>query len=373
MIGSRARFGVMGVACGIVGLPNCGKSTLFNAFTKSTAERAVYPFSTTAAQEAVVDVPDGRLERLHRFVETEKIVPAAVRVVDIPGLVPGASTGKGLGNKFLGAIKECDAILSVVRCFESADVVRETPLDPAGDIAELELELAMADLDTVSRGVERVAKKARTGDKQAHFEQDVFERAKTLLEEGKLLRTEGWEPREAEALRPLFLITMKPILYVANVDQEDLAGESAHTLAVRTHAEQTGSEWIHLCGDLECELVGMGAEDRSEFMAEFGVEELSLPRLIRSTYTLLGLQTFFTAGPKEIRAWTIRSGDTGPVAAGVIHTDFEKGYVRAEIYSVQELEQHETEAAIKAAGKLRVEGRDYVMRESDVAHFLVDR
>jgi len=363
----------MGVACGIVGLPNSGKSTLFNAFTRSTAERAVYPFSTTEAQEAVVDVPDERLERIHGFIETERIVPASVRVVDIPGLAPGASTGKGLGNKFLGAIKECDAILEVVRCFESADVVRDAPVNPAGDIEELELELAMADLDTVSRGVERVAKKARTGDKDALFEQGVFERAKVLLEEGKMLRCAEWSPKEAAALRQLFLITMKPVLYVANVGQEDLDGGSDHAQAVRAHAESTGAEWIHLCGDLECELVGMEDADRAEFMAEFGIEELSLPRLLRSTYSLLGLQTFFTAGPKEIRAWTIRKGDTGPVAAGVIHTDFEKGYVRAECYSVDDLVQHGSEAAIKAAGKLRVEGRDYAMRESDVAHFLVNR
>jgi hypothetical protein len=363
----------MGVACGIVGLPNCGKSTLFNAFTKSTAERAVYPFSTTEAQEALVDVPDDRLERIHRLVKTEKVIAANVRVVDIPGLAPGASTGKGLGNKFLGAIKECDAILQVVRCFESADVVRETPLDPAGDIGELELELAMADLDTVSRAVERVAKKARTGDKEAQFEQELFERAKALLEEGQVLRGTDWDDRESDALRQLFLITMKPFLYVANIDQEDLAGESAHAQAVRAHAEESGSEWVHLCGDLECELVGMDDADRTEFMGEFGVEELSLPRLIRATYGLLGLQTFFTAGPKEIRAWTIRKGDTGPIAAGVIHTDFEKGYVRAEVYSVDDLEEHEDEPAIKAAGKMRIEGRDYVMQESDVAHFLVNR
>jgi len=361
----------MGVECGIVGVPNSGKSTLFNAFTASRADRAIYPFSTLEKNEAVVSVPDERLETIHRFIETERVVPAAVRVVDIPGLAPGASTGKGLGNKFLGHVKECDAILQVVRCFERPDVIREGPLDPAGDMEALELELAMADLDTVSRGVERLGKRARSGEKQARFELEVFERAKALLEEGRQLRTASWKEQELEALRPLFLITLKPMLYVANVDQDDVTGTSERAQAVRAHAESMGSGWIHLCGDLECELVAMDEADRSEFMRELGIEELGLPRLIRRTYELLGLQTFFTAGPKEIRAWTIHQGDTGPVAAGVIHTDFEKAYVRAEVYSVEDLVRHRTEAAIRAAGKLRVEGRDYAMREGDVAHFLV--
>jgi len=363
----------MGVACGIVGLPNSGKSTLFNAFTASRADRAVYPFSTTEANEAVVEVPDARLERIHAHIATDRVIPAVVQVVDIPGLAPGASTGKGLVNKFLGHIKECDAILQVVRCFEAADVVRETPVNPPGDMEELELELAMADLDTVTRAIDRVAKKARTGDKDAIFEQQVFTRAKELLEDGTQLRTIDWNDRERAALRNLFLITTKPMLYVANVDQDDLGGESERAQAVRAHAAAMGAEWLHLCGDLECELVGMEPEERAEFMGEFGLQELSLGRLIAATYALLGLQTFFTAGEKEIRAWTIRRGDTGPIAAGVIHTDFEKGYVRAEVYSVDDLDEYGSEAAIKAAGKLRVEGRGYVMRESDVAHFLVNR
>jgi len=231
----------------------------------------------------------------------------------------------------------------------------------------------MADLDTVTRAIDRVAKKARTGDKDAIFEQQVFTRAKELLEDGTQLRTIDWNDRERAALRNLFLITTKPMLYVANVDQDDLGGESERAQAVRAHAAAMGAEWLHLCGDLECELVGMEPEERAEFMGEFGLQELSLGRLIAATYALLGLQTFFTAGEKEIRAWTIRRGDTGPIAAGVIHTDFEKGYVRAEVYSVDDLDEYGSEAAIKAAGKLRVEGRGYVMRESDVAHFLVNR
>jgi len=363
----------MGLTCGIVGLPNSGKSTLFNAFTASRADRAVYPFSTTEASEAKVAVPDDRLEVIHGFIETERIVPAAVDVVDIPGLVPGASTGKGLGNKFLGHIKECDAILHIVRCFKNPDVVREGALSPAHDMDELDLELAMADLDTVTRAHERVSKKARVGEKQATFQRDVFARAKELLAEGTQLRTIEWKQAEIDALRPLFLVTLKPVLYVANIDQDDLVGEADSSAEVRAHSEITGSSSIALCGDLECELVNMEPADRDEFQHELAISELGMPRLIRATYDLLGLQTFFTAGPKEIRAWTIAKGDTGPIAAGVIHTDFEKGYVRAEVYSVADLVEHGSEAAIKAAGKLRIEGRDYVMQEGDVAHFLVSR
>ena len=361
----------MGVACGIVGLPNVGKSTLFSAFTATPADRAIYPFSTTEANVAVVNVPDERLKTIEGFIATERLVPAAMRVVDIPGLAPGASKGEGMGNKFLGSVKEADALLHVVRCFDNPQVVRDGAVDPKGDMEVLELELVMADLETVARNVERVGKKARAGEKQAVFEKEVFEKAKAVLSEGKLLRTVEWKPAELAALRPLFLMTIKPMLYVANVDQEDLAGSSERARAVAKHAEEMNSGSIHLCGDLECELVNMSPEDRAVFQKELGIEELALPRLIRKAFELLGLQTFFTAGPKEIRAWTIRKGDTGPVAAGVIHTDFEKGYIRAEIYSVDDLVAFKSEAAIKAHGKMRVEGREYVMHDSDVAHFLV--
>lgn len=276
-----------------------------------------------------------------------------------------------MGNKFLGSVKEADALLHVVRCFENPQVVREGAVDPKSDMEVLELELVMADLETVTRNLERVSKKAKAGEKQAVFEKEVFAKAKGVLEEGILLRTADWKREELVALRPLFLMTIKPMLYVANVDQDDVDGKSERAKSVAAHATEKGSEWIHLCGDLECELVNMGPEDRAGFQQELGITELALPRLLRKSFDLLGLQTFFTAGPKEIRAWTIHKGDTGPVAAGVIHTDFEKGYIRCEVYSVDDLVAHGSEHAIKAAGKMRVEGREYVMRDSDVAHFLV--
>ena len=260
-----------------------------------------------------------------------------------------------------------------MRCFENPAVVREGAIDPKNDMELLELELVMADLETAKRNLERVAKKAKAGEKQAKLEQEVFAKAKSILEEGQLLRTSKWTPIEIAALKPLFLMTIKPMLYVANVDQDDLQGKSERVQAVAKHAQETGSEWMHLCGDLECELVNMSAEDRKSFQDELGVAELALPKLIRKAFDLVGLQTFFTAGPIEIRAWTIHKGDTAPVAAGVIHTDFEKHFIRAEIYSIDDLVQFHSEPAIKAHGKMRVEGREYAMRENDIAHFLIGK
>ncbi len=363
----------MSLACGIVGLPNVGKTTLFEALTGFGSEPAPYAFSTTEPQRSVVGVPDDRLALIHGFIETDKIVPADMSVMDIPALTAGAYKGEGLGNKFLGTAKEADAILHVVQCFERSDLGRERPVDPTGDIETLELELCMADLDTVGRNLERVAKKARAGDDPSKFQQAVFQRAVAQLEEGGLLSALSWKPAEAEALRPLFLLTVKPVLYVANVGDDDLSGEGEFARSVAEHARASGSGSIALCCDIECELRSMDAEDRELFMGELGIEELSLPRLISAAYALLGLQTFFTAGEKEIKAWTILQGDSAPVAAGRIHSDFEKKFIKAEVYSVADLVEHETEAAIKAAGKLRVEGRDYIMRESDVAHFRVGR
>ena len=363
----------MSVSCGIVGLPNVGKSTLFSALTSAQAEVGNFPFCTIEPNVAQVEVPDERLQLLHERVKTQKVIPAVVRVVDIAGLIEGASEGEGMGNKFLGNIKECDAIMQVVRCFGGDRAVREDPVDPIADIEVIELELALADLETVKRNVERVAKKARLGDKDLQFQQATFEKAAGLLEEGKQLRRETWTDQERAALKPLFLMTMKPMLYVANVSDEDLDGSSELAQRVAARAAESGCEWLPICADMELELRGMDDDDRALFMEELGIAELGLERLIQATYKLLGLQTYFTAGEKEIRAWTIHQGDRAPMAAGVIHSDFEKHFIRAEVYSVDDLVAHGTEAEVKAAGKLRTEGRDYVMRESDVCHFLIGK
>ncbi|MEL6429054.1 MAG: redox-regulated ATPase YchF [Planctomycetota bacterium] len=363
----------MSVSCGIVGLPNVGKSTLFNALTAAGAQEGNFPFCTIDPNVAVASVPDANLATINGFIETDKVIPASVKIVDIAGLIAGASKGEGLGNKFLSNIRETDAIMHVVRCFGGSKVVREEPVDPLKDIEVIELELALADLDTVDRAIERVSKKARSGDKDSLEMKELYERVKGMLEAEELLRTKEWTDREIELLKPLCLLTTKRMLYVANVSDADLAGASDFAQAVAARAAATGSEWLPICGDIESELRNMDAEERDVFMEDLGISELGLDRLIQATYKLLGLQTYYTAGEKEIRAWTIRAGTKAPQAAGVIHTDFEKAFIRSETYSVGDLAEHGSEAAIRAAGKLRTEGRDYVMQEGDVCHFLVGK
>ena len=364
----------MNLACGIVGLPNVGKSTLFNAITAAGAECANYPFCTIEPNVGMVAVPDERLALINRHIETEEVVPATLRVVDIAGLVAGASRGEGLGNRFLGHIRETQAVLHVVRCFEDDDIAHvSASVDPVSDIGVIETELILADLETVQRAREKTVKKARGQDKAAAAEVAACERAIARLEAGMPARTGQWTPAERQALDRLFLLTDKPVLYVANVAEDDLSGDSPLVARVRGLAAAEGAEVVVLCAQLEQELATMEPADRAEFLADLGLERPGLERLVRAAFHLLGLMTFFTAGPKAIRAWTIRRGDTAPVAAGAIHTDFERQFIRAEVYTVQDLVELGSEAAIRSAGRMRVEGRDYVMHDADVAYFLVGR
>jgi GTP-binding protein YchF len=359
----------MGIKCGIVGLPNVGKSTLFNALTRAQIAAENYPFCTIDPNIGVVPVPDLRLEALAAIVKPERILPTTVEFVDIAGIVKGASQGEGLGNKFLSHIREVDAITHVVRCFENDDVVHVAgKVDPLSDIDVINTELALADLDTVEKGLQRAEKLAKAQDKEALRLRDVLKRVRDALDQGTPARALGLDELDRAAVRDLHLLTMKPVLYVANV-QED--GFTANPLLdkVELRAKQEGAQVVAVCAAIEAEIAQLEDADRAEFLASIGLNEPGLNRVIRAGYELLGLQTYFTAGVKEVRAWTIRAGSTAPQAAGVIHTDFERGFIRAETMAYDDFIAYKGEAGAKEAGKLRLEGKEYIVREGDVLHF----
>jgi GTP-binding protein YchF len=365
----------MPLNCGIVGLPNVGKSTIFSALTSAKAEAANYPFCTIDPNVGIVAVPDARLTKLSAMFKPKKTVPAIVEFVDIAGLVRGASKGEGLGNQFLSHIREVGMIAHVVRCFEDADIIHvANRVDPADDIEVIHTELALADLDTVDKRVEKLQKQLKVQDaqvkKETERELSALAKIRPALQEGRAARTVSLEADEAEAVKRAFLITMKKELLVCNTDEEGMKAGNAHIEAVRRAASAIGSEAVVICGKFEAELGDLGSEEeRREFLAELGLEETGLASLIHAAYRLLGLRTFFTAGEDECRAWTIKAGDRAPQAAGVIHTDFEKGFIKAEIYSYDDLVSLGSEKAIKEAGKLRQEGKEYVVQDGDVIFF----
>jgi len=357
---------------GIVGLPNVGKSTLFNALTSTQAAQAAnYPFCTIEPNEGIVPVPDHRLDRISEFIRPQKVVPAILKLVDIAGIVKGASEGQGLGNKFLSHIRQVDAILQVVRCFADDDVIHVAgEVNPASDVETIETELMLADIQTLENALPKAQRTAKSGDKEAKIRVSAIERCMEHLATDQPLRKLNLPEAEAKEIASFGLMTAKPVLYIANVNEDDLNGQSQMAMALRAFAENIGAAVVPVCAKLEAELAELEEPDRGEMLNSLGLSEPALATVVRETYRTLGLQSYFTAGEKEVRAWTVPVGATAPQGAGVIHSDFERGFIRCEVYTLQDLETFKSEKEIRSAGKLRTEGKTYVLQDGDICHFL---